>query len=381
VIGRVQSVSPSSSQRVIALAGGGTAGHVYPALDIAATYLERLPSTKILFLGVAGGVETQIVPLAGHRLLLLPAAPIFGTDWIGKGRAAVELVRGTAQARALLRREGVQLVLGFGGYASGGPLLAAHSLGLPTAIYEPNASPGLTNRVLSGIARRIYTSHASRDTFSADKSLLVGVPVRRGILRVGQRRGHLGHRGDGTCRILITGGSTGSPFLNEHTPALLDALRRRGLTLDIWHQTGKRDAVEDVRTRYATLGLTARVDAYIQRAAEAYAWADFGVMCAGATTLAEISAARLPALLIPLAAASEHHQVANATDFAARTGLPWTTELDWRDDALADTIAAMLRDAAAYEATCHKLLACAPDRAAAMIVEDCEHLIAESRRP
>jgi UDP-N-acetylglucosamine--N-acetylmuramyl-(pentapeptide) pyrophosphoryl-undecaprenol N-acetylglucosamine transferase len=372
-VSKKNSVSAVNPPRVIALAAGGTAGHVYPALDVAAAYLALLPNTQVLFLGVPGGMEERLVPCAGHRLIILPGSPLFGTNWPGKGRAGLDLALGTRRARRFLQDEQVQFVMGFGGYASASALLAARSLGLATAIYEPNAAPGLTNRVLSHIADRIYTTPASHPAFTGDKPVMTGVPVRPGIARVGEhRRGRNNPAGE--ARFLVTGGSGGSAFLNRQAPELLKVLQAQGRSLQVWHQTGDHD-VAAVRDHYAAAGIAARVESYIDRAEEAYAWADFGIICAGATTLAEISAARLPSVITPLSTASERHQIANARSFAASTDLAWVSENEWHNEHLAARIELLLRNPDAYAAACQRLAACAPHDAARSIVEDCERLV------
>ena len=133
----------------------------------------------------------------------------------------------------------------------------------------------------------------------------------------------------GRLRLLVCGGSLGSPFLNRRVPELAAALREAGIAVEVWHQAGER-ALDEIRAAYAAAGIAARVDAHVDDMAAAYRWADVAVACAGAATLAELAAAGLPALLVPLAAASDDHQSDNAAAFAAATGAPWVREADWK---------------------------------------------------
>jgi UDP-N-acetylglucosamine--N-acetylmuramyl-(pentapeptide) pyrophosphoryl-undecaprenol N-acetylglucosamine transferase len=294
----------------------------------------------------------------------LPAAPLFGVGPLGQLRAGWRVLRAQRTARALLAARRRELVIGSGGYVSAAPLLAARRLGLATAIIEPNVAPGLTNRMLGRLVDRVYLgSAAAQANFAAARRRLTGVPVRPGLTA------RVAVRAPGPPRVLVTGGSGGSGFLNRAVPALLAALRERSGGLAVRHQSGIGDAAA-VAAAYAALGLTAQVEPFIDDMAAAYAWADVAIAAAGAVTLAELAAVGLPALVVPLSTASEDHQTANARAFAAAGSGRWCGESDWDRDALVDWLQSTLRTEAAPTPTV--------DAAAQAIVDDCEELLGQT---
>lgn len=323
--------------RRVALAGGGTAGHVFPLLAVADAWRARRPEVELLFLGAVGGEECALAEAAGLVCVALPAAPLVGTGAGGLARALWCLTRGWRAARAVLAAHRIEAVLGSGGYVSAAPLLAARQLGLHTAILEPNVAPGLTNRVLGRLVDRVYLGHAAaRARMPAARTLMTGIPVRPQVGAASAAR-----RAVPRARVLVTGGSGGSPFLNREAPALLAALRERGGALAIHHQTGG-GAAGAVAAAYAACGLDARVEPFIADMPAAYAAADVAITAAGAVTLAELVAAGLPALTVPLASAAADHQTANARAFAAAGHGRWVAEADWAREALADWLAETL---------------------------------------
>ncbi|MDX2167197.1 MAG: glycosyltransferase [Deltaproteobacteria bacterium] len=347
--------------RRVALAGGGTAGHVFPLLAVAAAYRARLPDVALLFLGAAGGDEGRLASEAGLECAALPAAPWFGVGPLGQLRAAWRVGSSRRAARALLTARGIELVVGSGGYVSAAPLLAARQLGLATAIIEPNIAPGLTNRLLGRLVDRVYLgSAAAAAHFGAAQRLVTGVPVRPDLAAPATARRA------GPPRLLVTGGSGGSAFLNRAAPALLAALQGRVGPLAVHHQSGSGDP-QAVAAAYAGLGIAAQVEPFIADMPGAYAWADAAVAAAGAVTLAELAAVGLPALVVPLSTASEDHQTANARAFAAAGHGHWCGEADWDRDALAAWLASALDRAPAEPAPSVD--------AAAVIVSDCEAIL------
>ncbi|HYD47168.1 MAG TPA: glycosyltransferase, partial [Terriglobales bacterium] len=199
--------------RRIAILGGGTAGHVYPALAIAEAYRQHRRDVEILFIGSARGYENQLVPAAGYRLECVPTARWLRTGLLGKARAVVVTSAGLAAAARLLRQARTELVIGFGGYASAGALLAARLLRLPIVLHEPNAKPGLTNRAFARFADRVHIHFPeAAQHFRASATVLTGTPIRREIVAVGER---VRRPAEGTTRVLVSGGSLGDDFLNR----------------------------------------------------------------------------------------------------------------------------------------------------------------------
>src|SRR5579862_1462094 len=265
-----------AASRRIALVAGGTAGHVYPALAVADAYRRALPGVQALFIGTGGGFEARLVTAHGYRFETIPSAPLFGVGVVGKALAAQRLVTGIGRGRRLLRAEGIDLVIGFGGYVSASTIVAAHRLRLLTAILELNAQPGLTNRLLGRIVDRVYLGYAAAEcAFAATRTMLTGVPLRPQVVRGDSSRRPGPDRAQ-WVHILVTGGSLGSSFLNRNAAELLGCVAAQGVGIEVLHQAGDRD-LESVRQAYARVGLTARVTPYIEEIADAYAWAHFAI--------------------------------------------------------------------------------------------------------
>lgn len=352
--------------RCVALLSGGTAGHVYPALAVADACQRTVPGAHIVFLG-CGDLAARLIGRHGFSLIPIPGAPLLGVRAIGKAWAMIALCAGVARARRVFRARGVELVIGFGGHASAAALIAARMLGISTAIFEANAQPGLTNRVLSRAADRVYLGcAAAAAAFPSAATLVTGVPVRQAVAEVGRRRQV---RPRGPRHVLVTGGSLGSPFLNHRAPELLGRVARSGVSLEVRHQTGAAAVIDRVRRAYEQAGVAAQVEVYIDDIATAYAWADFAICCAGAVTLAEVAAAALPALAVPLATASENHQAANEALLAAVAGGQWIREAEWNPARLARQLAGALSSPPPTRLP----LDAAPDASAA-IVADCLRL-------
>ncbi len=357
----------------VALAAGGTAGHVYPALAVAEAFRERRAADDLLFIGSADGFEARLVPACGYRLETVAAAPLFGVGPVRKMHALAVLCVGFLQARRIVQAHAIELVIGFGGYASAAALLAARSLGVRTALHEANVIPGLTNRLLSRFVERVYLGSAAASAALRSRSVLVtGHPVRAAMLAAAGGM-HL----DGPHRILVVGGSQGAHFLNQHVPDLLARVADDGVAIEVQHQVGSIEA-EVVRARYAAAGIAADVVAYIDDMASAYAWADFAIARAGAGTIAELAVCALPAMLVPLPSAAGGHQAANA-EACARAG-GWAVHEDqWHVPTLAARLTALLRNEGALKAAAARMRELAVPDAAARVVADCEVTFRESR--
>jgi UDP-N-acetylglucosamine--N-acetylmuramyl-(pentapeptide) pyrophosphoryl-undecaprenol N-acetylglucosamine transferase len=331
-------------KRRIAIVAGGTAGHVYPALATADAYREIFPDAELLFIGSPNGLESRLVPARGYDLEIIRAAPFAGRGAGGKIRALGSLAIGTVEARRLLKARRIKLVIGFGGYVSAGALIAARSLRIGTAIHEANVVPGLANRWLGRLAERIYLAFdQTRPAFPASRALVTGNPVRREIVSVRERRRQSFGRSDSRARVLVTGGSGGSDFLNRRVPALLGKVAGHGFTLEARHQAGQV-SLEPIHSAYVAAGISASVAPYIDDMAEVYAWADFAIACAGSQTISELSVCGLPYLLVPLSGAAADHQIDNAVAFTERGRGLWVREETWDTDSLASQIAALLRE-------------------------------------
>ena len=360
--------------RKIVLAGGGTGGHVTPALALADAFRAQVPGCDVLFIGTPQGMEATLVPKRGWRIETVPGSRLVGGGLLGKFKGLRNLLAGILAARRILQREKPSLVIGVGGYASGAALLAARSLGIPTAVHESNAVPGLTNRVLGALVDRVYLGFAAaRGDFPRDSALVSGNPVRPEIRRVGGlRQAMVEHPVEQAPRhVLVVGGSQGSEFLNEHVPGLLAALHELGVTVEVRHQVGKLDAAP-VAARYTDQGLTHTVDAFIDDMAAAYAWAEFAITRSGSGTVSELAAAGLPALLVPFPHAAGDHQAANAKAFADAGAGSWVRQEQWNEARLAQNLKDLLTHPTKWQAASDAARQMAGRDAALAVVEDCQ---------
>lgn len=312
-------MSRLASEAPVLIMAGGTGGHVFPALAVADALRAR--GVPVVWLGTREGLEARVVPEAGLALEWLSARGLRGKGMTGWLLAPWRILRGTIQAAGVLRRRRPRSVLGVGGYAAGPGALAAWLLRCPLVIHEQNARAGLTNRVLSRLARRVLAGFPG--AFPDDRAEVTGNPVRGDILRLPPPEKRPVRTG--RWRLLVVGGSLGARVLNETVPMALGTLAPDARP-EVRHQSGR--ITEDLaRSCYRAAGVEARIDAFLDDMAEAYAWADVVVCRAGALTVSELAIAGVPAVLVPLPHAADDHQTANArylSDVGAAVLLPQT---------------------------------------------------------
>lgn len=331
-----------------------------------------LPGVEVLFVGTSDGFEARLAPQHGYRLLTVPAAPYARTGARGKVRALTATAQGVVAARRMLRQTGVELVLGLGGYASLPAVVAAWTRGVPTALHEANAVAGRANRLAGRVVDRVLLAFDTARPGFAPTGQVTGVPVREEIVRLGAAPRP--PRADGPRRVLVVGGSGGSPFLDARVPALLARVAAGGVPVTARHQVGIGD-VAAARAAYAAAGIAADVVPYLDDMAAAYAWADFVVTSAGAGTLAELAVVGLPALVVPLARAAFGHQITNARAFAALTEAPWVTEDAFAPGVLADLVAPVLGSDVAWRAASARIRRAARPDAADAVARACLALL------
>jgi UDP-N-acetylglucosamine--N-acetylmuramyl-(pentapeptide) pyrophosphoryl-undecaprenol N-acetylglucosamine transferase len=293
------------STPTIFIAGGGTGGHVFPAVAVAEA-MKRAADVDVVFCGTDRGVEARVVPARGFRLERLDVQPMKGGGPLRAARGAVVAARATARAIGLVRRARPRAVLSVGGYAAGPVSLAAAVLGVPVAILEPNSVVGLANRILAPFAKRAYVAWDEAGLrFSAGARRPFGVPLREGFQPVP-------YAARGTARVLVMGGSQGAAALNERLPAAIAIASRTLPAVEVLHQAG-RDRDDEVRARYAAEGVVrATVVPFIDDVPRAIADADLVVARAGAATIAELSAIGRAVVLVPFPFAADDHQARNA---------------------------------------------------------------------
>jgi UDP-N-acetylglucosamine--N-acetylmuramyl-(pentapeptide) pyrophosphoryl-undecaprenol N-acetylglucosamine transferase len=322
--------------RPILIMAGGTGGHVYPALAVAARLREW--GVPLLWLGTRHGLEARLVPAAGYRLLTVTVAGLRGQGAARWLLAPFLLGMALLQSLILIGRCRPAAVLGMGGYASGPGGLAAWLLRVPLLLHEQNAVAGLTNRWLAPLARRLL--EAFPGAFAPRPALRTGNPVRADIVAIAPPRQRLVERA-GRLRLLVLGGSQGARALNEKVPEL--ASIAGGALIEVWHQTGDRH-LEATRARYAAAGIGARIDGYLDPVADAYAWADVVLCRAGAMTIAELAAAGVAAILVPYPHAVDDHQTANARHLSDAGAALLVRESEFDGRRLADWLRSLAAD-------------------------------------
>ena len=301
--------SAPAANPVLILAGG-TGGHIFPGLAVAAALQAR--GVPVAWLGANGGMEARLVPERGIALYTIAVRGVRGKGIGTLLSAPLRLLRSIRAASRVLARCKPRAVISFGGYAAGPGGIAARLHGIPLIVHEQNRAPGMTNRVLSRVARRVLTGFP--DTFRHAGEEVVGNPVRDGIAALPAPSERLSQRA-GAFRLLVLGGSQGARALNEAVPAALTGLR--GM-VDVRHQCGERLRDDAIRA-YGDARIVASVEPFIADMAAAYAWADLVVCRAGALTLAEVCAAGIGSVLIPFPAAVDDHQTRNA-DYLVERG-------------------------------------------------------------
>jgi len=289
------------------IAGGGTGGHVFPALAIAVEWISRGGERKVVFVGTQRGIEARLVPEAGFPLDTIRSAGLKGIGGMKFVRNVAKLAPAMWDSFAILRRHKFAAALGVGGYAAGPMMLAAVLRGLPTVVFEPNAEPGFTNRVLAGMVTRVATAYEAPTNLWGRKATLTGIPVRPEFFAIPQRAPAE------PFHILITGGSQGALVINRALVDATDLLATNKERISIVHQTGERD-YNAVRMAYARREIHAEVLPFIGNMAERFAQADLIVCRAGAITAAEVAAAGRAAIFIPFGASTDSHQLRNAQE-------------------------------------------------------------------
>jgi UDP-N-acetylglucosamine--N-acetylmuramyl-(pentapeptide) pyrophosphoryl-undecaprenol N-acetylglucosamine transferase len=322
----------------VVIAGGGTGGHLYPGIAVARELRRRRPDALVTFAGTAKGIEKRVVPREGFPLDLLRSAGL-------KGMSPGALVRGLAllplsglDAWQIISSRRPDIVIGVGGYSSGPVVLAAAVRGIPTLLLEQNAVPGLTNRLLARIVSAAAVTFESTREYFGRRSIVTGNPVRPEFFEQTPAAA-----AGGPSRVLIFGGSQGAHAINMAMVAAAERLAAHPGRVAITHQTGERD-LERVRAGYSRAGIEARVEPFLFAMDREMTSADLVVCRAGATTLAELTAAGVPAILVPLPTAADDHQRRNAEVLVAAGAAEMIQQQDLDGATLAGRIEALLQD-------------------------------------
>lgn len=293
--------------RVI-IAGGGTGGHVFPALAIAEEFVRRNTKTNVLFVGTKRGLEGRILRETEFKLRLIDIKGIRRKGLTGTVIGISKIPGSMLRSREIIRGFCPNIVVGVGGYASGPLVLMAYLMGIKTVIAEQNALPGITNRILGRFVNRVFLAFPeNRGWFSPEKVRVTGNPVRWSFIDDERKVREKSAR----FTVLIFGGSQGASSINHAVIESLSYLKKIRERLKIIHQTGEKD-LEEVSKSYRDHGINAEVLPFIHDMAEAYRTADLLICRAGATSIAEITAMGKAALFVPFPFAVGNHQVLNA---------------------------------------------------------------------
>ena len=330
----------------VVIAGGGTGGHLFPGIAVAREIVRRRPDAQVTFAGTVRGIESRVVPAEGFPLDLLRSAALKGTSPVARARGIALLPLSAIDAWRILSRRSPDLVIGVGGYSSGPVVLTAAARRIPTLLLEQNAVPGLTNRLLARVVSAAAVTFESTVTFFGRRGFVTGNPVRPEFL---ESNGAAPAADAGPPGILIFGGSQGAHAINVAMVEAAPRLAAHPGGVAITHQTGERD-LERVREGYRRAGLEARVEPFLYRMDREMKHAAVVICRAGATTIAELTAAGRASLLIPLPTAADDHQRKNALVLAEAGAADLLDQKELTGDRLADRILALLADPGRREA-------------------------------
>lgn len=369
-------MTPQQPYRLI-ISGGGTGGHIFPAIAIANTFRERHPDAEILFVGAEGRMEMVRVPEAGYKIIGLWIAGIQRRMTFANLMFPIKLIASMWKARRIVKDFKPHVAIGTGGYASGPLMMAATRMGVPSLLQEQNSYAGLTNKQLASKVRRICVAYPGMEAyFPADKILITGNPVRKDILDIASKRPQaLKHFGftEADRTLLVIGGSGGAKTINESVISGLDQLIQANVQV-IW-QTGKV-YYESVKAQVADKDLrNVRLFEFLKEMDLAYAAAHVVVSRAGALSISELCLTRKPAVLVPSPNVAEDHQTKNAMALVREEAACIVADKEARVKLTAEVLA-LLNDRERCARLSERIGTFAKPDAARDIVKEIEKLIA-----
>lgn len=357
----------------VIISGGGTGGHLYPALVLGQTLKQLQPDLWLVYVGSSRAVEKKIMTEQAITFLTLPVEGLKGRGW-KKLRGLVLLPFAFLKSLFILIKFRPSLVIGVGGFSSGPIVLLASWLGKPTMILEQNALPGFTNRKLSRWVDKAVVSFASSLSYFGEKGVLLGNPVRPEFYRIPKKKR------EEALTLLVFGGSQGSKFLNDRMIECLPYLGELKNSLIIYHQTGEKD-FERVAEAYRQAGFgRVTVSPYFSPMPDYFARADLILCRAGATTCAELIAAHKPAILVPFAQAADNHQEYNAKELEKAGGVEVILEKEFSPQGFIEKIKFYLNHKEALDRMEENLKKLSKDNIAENIARLCLEMIESSGR-
>ena len=328
----------------VVIAGGGTGGHIIPAVTIA-NELRASFGANILFIGTPRGLESRLVPEAGYQLSLIKVGQLKNVSLLTRARTILDLPLSVIQCRSLMRRFRPHAVIGVGGYASGPAMAAAVLERIPTLAFEPNAYPGLANRLVGKFVGAAAVNFSAATKYFRNAQV-TGIPVREEFFVLPKRPS------GAPPHLLVFGGSQGARILNTLVPQIASALLSAVPGLTILHQAGARHARETLDAYSASGALSSRWQVYdfLDDMPGRFADADLVLSRSGASTVAELAASGKPSLLIPFPQAADDHQRRNAEALVEAGAARMLLEADLTENLLFDSLVTLLNDRTALDA-------------------------------
>jgi UDP-N-acetylglucosamine--N-acetylmuramyl-(pentapeptide) pyrophosphoryl-undecaprenol N-acetylglucosamine transferase len=352
--------------------GGGTGGHLFPAIAVASGLRKRLAGSTVLFIGTGRRLDDRALAGLDFERQTITFSGVKGLGAVGAIRAAFRLPLALLKAGRIISRFKPDLIFGVGGYVTGPVLLAAKMLRVPICIHEQNSVPGLANRLAGRIADRVCISLPCKPPFAEKKTVLTGNPVRREILTAAVKKTTL--KEGTTLTLLILGGSQGAHRVNELVLEAVGILRAAGVQINVIHQTGASDE-EMVRQGYAAIGQQAEVADFFSDMVDLYNRADLVVSRAGATSLAELAVMGIPALLVPYPYAADDHQTGNAGYYVHSGGAKVFQESELNGEQLAGEITALAQNNEQLQIMAGAMRSQGKPEATELILDVCEQLV------
>ncbi len=322
------------------LAGGGTGGHVIPALAIA-QQLQKDYAAEVLFIGTARGIENRLVPAAGFPLRLVQVGALNRVSLTTRLKTIFDLPRAVWDSSRILSEFRPDVVIGVGGYASGPAMLAAILRRIPTLVFEPNFVPGFANRLVAPLVSAAAVHFAETGRYFR-RCEVTGVPVREAFFQIAEEHPN------NTKNLLVFGGSQGAHAINQVVVDSVPSLRQRVPGIHIVHQTGERD-YNDAQAAYAKLGGSVEAHRFIDDMPSAFARADLLICRSGASTVAEVTAAGKPAVFVPFPRAADDHQKRNAEALERAGAAVMLEESNLTRDSLVETVSTLFNDRSGLE--------------------------------
>lgn len=360
----------SEKRKNVLIASGGTGGHLFPGIAVAEAFQELFPEVRVSFVGTTRGLEEKTLSKLPWPFFTLAVPKIKGQGKKDKLIALVKLPSAIVKAAFLLQKSDTDLVIGIGGYLAWPVSIAAFLMGKPVAIIEPNAVPGLSNRMLSKIASRIFLAFPEAEKyFSHKKCVMSGNPLRKALLEASASQENEGKK----FTLFCFGGSLGAKALNEALLASLPLLTGAAKTLRIVHQVGKSENVQQIEAEYKRHQQEATVLEFIDNIASAYQSASLVLARSGAGTIAELKLFKKPAILVPYPFAADNHQYENAVHLQKKGAAIIIPQEQLTGDALAMHINQLFSSPELLEKMKMGFGSVKQNNAAARIAEECVH--------